>query len=244
VTLGELVRRVEKFDETGPTDRVRLFAWYLLRQARQERFGVPDIAKCFDDLHLHRPTNVRQLVVQLQGRDFIKDRLGLRGAKEFLERFDGLYLERHETLEVEKLLVDLPARLPSSVQKMYLEEAVTCFRAKAFRAAVVMTWNVAYDHLVETIATKHLSAFNSHAPAAGVGKVKLIANRLDFQRWQESDVIKVANTAAIITKEVAKVFAEKLGKRNSAAHPSGSTFNKLQTEEFISDLIENAMLKL
>src|SRR5262249_39774384 len=126
----------------------------------------------------------------------------------------------------------------------YLQEALTCFRNRAFRAAVVMTWNVTYDHLVTTLVAKHLQAFNQQLAGMFGGKKKSVGSRDDFQRLKESEVVEVANAAGLISKEVAKVLGEKLDKRNSAAHPSGSKIDKLQAEAYISDLINNAMLKL
>jgi hypothetical protein len=37
---------------------------------------------------------------------------------------------------------------------------------------------------------------------------------------------------------------DKLDRRNSAAHPSGTKVDKLQAEEYISNLIQNAMFKI
>ena len=66
----------------------------------------------------------------------------------------------------------------------------------------------------------------------------------DFADLKESEVIEICNSANIITKDVHKILAEKLGRRNSAAHPSSVTIGQLQAEEFIDDLIKNVVLKL
>lgn len=66
----------------------------------------------------------------------------------------------------------------------------------------------------------------------------------DFQKWKESEVIEACNTSAVVSKEVAKVLVDKLNKRNRAAHPSGLDIDKLQAEAYISDLIQNAMMKV
>jgi hypothetical protein len=41
-----------------------------------------------------------------------------------------------------------------------------------------------------------------------------------------------------------KILDEKLGKRNSAAHPSGVKIGHLQADAFIDDLVRNVVLKL
>src|SRR5690606_29409855 len=68
---------------------------------------------------------------------------------------------RAETVEVDQLLSSLPALLPHTSQQDYLAEAIVCFRHRAFRAAVVMTWNVAYDHLLTRIEVSDLARFNA-----------------------------------------------------------------------------------
>jgi len=45
----------------------------------------------------------------------------------------------------------LPTKIQTTAERGYLEEALICFRNKAFRAAVVMCWNLAFDHLCEFV---------------------------------------------------------------------------------------------
>jgi hypothetical protein len=61
---------------------------------------------------------------------------------------------------------------------------------------------------------------------------------------KESDVIKIARSSSIVSHDVAKILEEKLGRRNSAAHPSGVKIEQLQAEEFIDDLVKNVVVKL
>src|SRR5262249_50436673 len=55
---------------------------------------------------------------------------------------------------------------------------------------------------------------------------------------------KVCNSSGVITKDQRKILVEKLGTRNSAAHPSSGKIEQLQAEEFIDNLIKNVVLKL
>ncbi len=245
MTLNELLSRVHEFGSFTLTDKVRLFAWHLHINRGKERFSTREIVGCFDEIHMHRPGNASQLVTNLVSqRHIISDRNGYRLAKDVRESLDSKYGGRTETVIVDKLLSELPALLSSPAQQAYLEEALICFRNKAFRAAIVMAWNVAYDHLVTVVAGSHLPAFNANAAVVLGPKKSGLVKRDDFQRLQESEVITVCNAANVISKEVAKVYTDKLNKRNSAAHPSGSTIDKLQAEAFISDLIKNGMTKI
>jgi hypothetical protein len=67
----------------------------------------------------------------------------------------------------------------------------------------------------------------------------------DFnEELKESQVIEICNSADIITKDVHRILKEKLGTRNSAAHPSSIEIGQLQAEAFIDDFIKNVVLKL
>jgi len=61
---------------------------------------------------------------------------------------------------------------------------------------------------------------------------------------KESEAIEICNSAGIITKDQHKILTAKLGRRNSAAHPSSVNIDQLQAEEFIDDLIKNVVLSL
>ena len=61
---------------------------------------------------------------------------------------------------------------------------------------------------------------------------------------KESEVLEIAKAANAITNDIYKVLEPKLGRRNSAAHPSSVTIGPLQMEEFIDDLVTNVILKL
>ena len=128
---------------------------------------------------------------------------------------------------------------------MFLEETLICFKNAAFRAAVVMAWNLAYDHLCVWIHTKHLAAFNTRLPIRfPKADLQPIVNRDDFTEMKESQVIEACRSAGIITGSVFKVLDEKLKKRNLAAHPSGIAISQLTAEEMIHDLVENVILKV
>jgi hypothetical protein len=48
-------------------------------------------------------------------------------------------------------LLELPAKIPDLAERSFLDEGLRCLRCKAFRASIVMTWNLAYDHLCRYI---------------------------------------------------------------------------------------------
>src|ERR1017187_5751256 len=139
--------------------------------------------------------------------------------------------------------------VPDLAERTFLDEALNCFEVGAFRAAVVMTWNLAYHHLCDYILKNRLADFNLRWPAVFQGHhskgSKFITTMDDFgDMLKESEVIRIAKSATIISNDVAKILDEKLGRRNSAAHPSGVRIEQLQAEDFIDDLVKNVVLKL
>jgi hypothetical protein len=246
MTLDEFIRQVEGFDERGPTEKIRLFAWYLQRHRHMDRFQTSEIGSCFDEVHISKPANLSQLITQLLNKDLLKDKSGLRASKSLLDKHDVRYGDSARTIALHEVLSRLPSQLSVSAESEYLEEALKCLRATAYRAAIVMAWNVAYDHLLTVIMTRELQRYNQAVGQPNVlgGKKSPVSSREDFQKWKESEVLEVCRLSGITSKEVAKVLAEKLEKRNSAAHPSGSTFDQIMAEAFITDLVKNAVLKL
>jgi hypothetical protein len=110
-----------------------------------------------------------------------------------------------------------------------------------------MVWNIAFYHLCKYILTYKLADFNNRIPVKYPKKWKvtdmpLIKKYDDFgDEMSEREVIEVANSASIITGDMHKVYVEKLGKRNSAAHPSTHQVTQVQAEGFIDDLITNTV---
>jgi len=182
---------------------------------------------------------------QRKPKAILKRRGGYCLERKIREDLTEKFGKRRATVAVDKLLIELPQRVPNLAERAYLDEALVCFRNGAFRAAIVMTWNLAYDHLCEFVLGKHLAAFNTQLPKtypkAGISS---ISKRDDVSELKENQVLQVCRSANIVSGSLHKVLKEKLDRRNVAAHPSGVATSQLTAEEFIQDLIENVVLKL
>jgi hypothetical protein len=153
--------------------------------------------------------------------------------------------QRSATVRVHKLLSELPEKISNASEKAYLEEALICFKHKAFRAAIVMTWNLAFDHLCHLVLQSHLPAFNTQLPKSfPKADIAAVNNRDHFTELKESQVLQVCKSANIISGSVHKILKEKLDRRNLAAHASGVSIFESTAEEYIKDLVENVVLKL
>lgn len=250
--LEQLASSSPAFTSGSHTDRLRAFAWFLHSARGVDRFSTGDIASCFEAMQLERPTNLSQLIANLEGsspKQMLKDRGGYylaRGVREELERkFGG----RPATVAIEKMLLELPAKVTNIDERVFLDETLRCLRAGAFRASIVMAWNLAYDHFTRFVFDKHLAKFNTQWPVSYAklhqkARIPAISKPEDFAELKESEVIQIARAGAIISGDVAKILDEKLGRRNSAAHPSSVLFTQVQAEAYVDDLVRNVVLAL
>jgi hypothetical protein len=148
------------------------------------------------------------------------------------------------------MVKDLANLLPELGEQDIFQEALKCLRHHAGRAAIIMVWNIAFYHLCQYVLKHKLADFNNRIPVRYTKKWKpadmpLINKDDDFSdEMSEREVIEVCNSAGIITGDMYKVYVEKLGKRNSAAHPSTTHMTQVQAEGFIDDLIRNTVLLL
>jgi hypothetical protein len=246
--LDQLVQSVPNFSSCSHSDKVKLFGWYLHTECGKERFVQSDIRGCYDELHLQHPANISSYFTSLgntKPKQILKDSRGYYLEKRVREQFDKRHGQRSATVIVHKLLTDLPSKVPNLQERTFLDEAITCFRHGAFRAAIVMAWNLAFDHLCNYVFAAHLVAFNTQLPKSyPKASISSIATRENFAELKEFDVLQVCKSAGIITNDVFKIMREKLDRRNTAAHPSSVVITQLQAEDFITDLVNNVVVKL
>jgi hypothetical protein len=106
-----------------------------------------------------------------------------------------------------------------------------------------MTWNLAMDHLFAHIIKHKLADFNAALSKDKGVKTDAITRRDDFTEIKETKFIELCRAAGIISNDVRKILDQKLGTRNSCAHPSGVTVNKSKVIDFVEDLVDNIILK-
>jgi hypothetical protein len=182
-------------------------------------------------------------------REVIRNSHGYTLEKRVKDALEEKYGQRPAAIHVDKLLTELPDKVPNLGERTFLDETIICYRCKAFRAAIVMAWNLAYDHLCHYILNRHLATFNVEWPKQFPKKhlnarIKAVATRDDFGELKESEVIQICRAANIISNDIQKILNEKLGKRNTYAHPSGVTVAPQTAEEVIIDLVNNVVVKL
>jgi hypothetical protein len=248
MALSDYARTIDGFDTWSHAEKIRFFAWFLHSKSGMTDFASSDIKACFAELSVGTPSSISAFLGEMAAAGSVLRSKTSGGTRFRLERatrarLESSFGEREASILVTKLLTDLPPKISSQAERQFLEETLLCFRAGAYRAALVMAWNLAYDHLCSWILASHLVAFNSAIPRRYPKNGKQVSKRDDLTDFKEIEVIEIANTAGL-TANSHKVLDEKLKKRNMAAHPSGLVISQLQAEEAIHDLVTNVVLKL
>jgi hypothetical protein len=249
--LAELVSAITEFQNWNHPEKIRFFGWFLQSKRAKERFSPADILGCYRQLSLTEPSSIHPFLKSLEGqkpKQILKDAKGYYLEFSLRKAMEEKYGQRTITIQVTQMLADLPSRVPDVSEREFLDEALICYKHKAFRATIVMTWNLAYDHLLSYILKHKLADFNAQWPKSftkrhAQARVSTVGVREDFGELKESEVIAISKSAAIISADVFKVMDEKLDKRNSAAHPSVLHIGQIQAESVIDDLVNNVVLK-
>ena len=130
-------------------------------------------------------------------------------------------------------------------ERAYYKEALICYKHGSQRAAVVMTWNIAFSHLCDHVLAKRLNDFNDRwqmtYPGMHKKSVRSIAEFDDFnEELKESEVLTICRDADIIYN----IMHAALGMRNAAAHPNAVMIDQVQADAFISGLITNVVQQI
>jgi hypothetical protein len=247
--LRSAVAGINGFAEMGHADKVRVFAWLQEYHFKRDRFATGDINWCYNTLSF-QPSNTSQYLKNMEGKELLKDAGGYRCEGKFRAQYDGLFGEHQITLTVRQMVKDLVNLLPELGEQDIMKEALICLKFDAGRAAMLMVWNIAFYHLCQYVLKHKLDDFNNRIPIRYPKKWKaadmpLINKYDDFSdEMSEREVIEVCNSAGIINGDVFKVYLNKLGTRNSVAHPSTLHVTQVQAEGYIDDLIRNTVLLL
>lgn len=250
--LKEFVTAVPNFAKLGHPDRILHFGWYFHRHRAKEHFEQADIRTLYKDLHMPEPNLSEQFkrLIDRRPKVLLHDSKGYYLEHVARTKLDQKYGQHETTIALSKLLQDLPGKISDQAEQLFLSEAIACYHNRAFRAAIVMVWNVTYDHLLHWILKDggRLAAFQAHI-VGRVGPKKAatinVTKREDFEDLKEFDTLQICGTAGLFTSDNTKKILEiQLTKRNLAAHPSLLVIGAPEAEDTIASLINNVLLVL
>lgn len=189
MNLDQFVRGISDFPTWNHVRLIKFFGWYLHEKQGKERFTTTQIRLSYEQLSVEKPANITQLLDQLgakKPKEIMKDGRGYYLSRSTREEHDAKYGQHETTIAVSQLLKDLVGKIPDQAEQLFLTEAIKCYNVKAFRAAIVMAWNLAYDHLLNWVIadTQRLADFNAKI-IARIGQKKgtglVIVKREDFE---------------------------------------------------------------
>lgn len=248
--LADLVNQVSGFDAALPSEKIRLFAWFLHTHRHMNVFSTTDIRDCYDGLHLPVPNVAMYLsrMTETKPPKALREGNNYKLTRAGRTDLDSKYGVHQTFVHVSKLLNDLPGKVPDIAERNFLTEAIKCYQAGAFRACVVMTWNLAYSHLLHWILSDpaRLAKFNVNIPKRYPKKPPIAITSYEefIEELKESEVVEVCSTASLLNSNVIRILREKLGKRNTAAHPSTVTIVQSQADDVVTDLVNNVVVTL
>jgi hypothetical protein len=239
--LRNVVRAIPDFKSWDRSKKIQLCAWFIRRFHEKEEFTAQDIRRCFRLLDMHDD----YVPLIPRSANIINTRTGYHLRWETFEALDKKYCKSHTAKQVHHVLEELPNKIVFAEEKNYLEETLTCYSHGAFRAAIVMCWNLVFSHLCNFILNdpNRLASFNQKLSQV-YPKANQITKYDDFQRLKESHVLEICNASNLTTKTQSRILQQKLDRRNDVAHPSSINIQQLNVEEYILDLATNVLLKL
>ena len=249
MTFEEFLEQNNQFSGISINDQVCRTAWFVHRFLNKDRFSSKDISDQFRSAHIN-PPQTSVYLPRLAGKKPAPILLDKRGY--FLEgrerkRLDGLLSPKATTAKISDLLRSLTNLVTDGPERVFLDEAIRCYEVTAFRAAIVMIWNLAYDHLRTWILADEdrLKKFNDGAAKRFTKSSKpVVINVNDFDDFTESQFLDACNSGKIMSKNLENMLREKLRRRNMAAHPSSIVILQPQADDVITDLVRNVILDL
>lgn len=255
MTLLEFIRGIPNFHEFSRKSKILLLAYYLRGYRGMLEFSAHDLeAACRGTLK--SPSDLRtQLRLLAKGQNsllakgssqnvFSLNMPGLDEVESYLSRADP------SAVVVDAMITDalaylrkVVAKLSDDNQRKFMAEAISCLAVDAPRATIVMAWAGAVDHLYDFILRHKLPDFQAALARRTDRYARVtIATKDDFAELKEAVFIEVARSAGVITNDVRKVLDEKLGIRNTCAHPSAVEVHRSKVVNFIEDLVDNVIV--
>jgi hypothetical protein len=239
---------IAEFAKLSVSVQSDLLAYYLLVLSDRASIGAADIdgLRVLLQLPPHRSIQTYLSNSTRNGKGwspkYVRAKTGYVLERAYQATLATKYLGRQAAKAVAQDLRAELKRVSNPDESAYLSEAVSCFEYGLFRAAIVLTWCVAYSRFRDWLFTKHLGAFN--ALSSAWAKPITIKSIEDFQELNEATVIDTAKKSSAISKELNKTLKHLLDQRNSYAHPSSKPIRSSIAEAYIETALQEIVTKL
>lgn len=126
-----------------------------------------------------------------------------------------------------------------ALTRSFVMEAIYCFEAKQYRAAVVFSWAGAVALLHKYVFSMKLSEFNA-AAARRDTKWRAAKQQDDLGRMKEHDLLDICEAIGIMGKNVKQILQnECIILRNACGHPNSVSIAENSVAAHIEKLIKN-----
>jgi len=133
-------------------------------------------------------------------------------------------------------------KISSPDTQRFVEEAIACFEARQYRAAVVLSWVGAVAVLQDYVVANSVTNFNAEATRRD-GKWKSAKTADDLGRMKEHDFLEILESVSVIGKNVKQELQKCLQLRNGCGHPNSLQLADHKVSAHIEDLILNVFAK-
>ncbi len=238
---------IQDVHEVSARDLVGLFVYFLTVEQDSPSATGGDVRQCFIDCELTPPGRIAAYLtegVAARPQLYIKSgKTGYRLQRHYREELAARLGATTVAAQTSTELRRLESALPPGAKKDFLSETIGCFEAGANRATVVMCWILAIDHLYDHVWNHRLTEFNQTLAKNPDKRIRHVSTREDLSEIPEGRFIEYLRAANLISNDVRKILDEKLGTRNSCAHPSVISVKRSKVIDFVEDLVTNVILK-
>jgi hypothetical protein len=245
--LTEFVAETQGFESLQLREQIRLFGWFLHTYGNAPSFDNDAIRGCFRQLHMVTPDVHKFLprMADAKPPELLRQGGGYKLARLVKLRLDEKYGTAPRVIAVTNLLANLPSKVPDHAESVFLTEALSCYKVKAFRATTVMVWNLAFHHVLQWLMSEpqRIVEFNQALHTRFPRKAP-ITGRDGFDELKESEIIDVCRTARLLNQNMCDILRDKLRRRNMSAHPSSVIVDQSQADDTIIDLVNNIVVAL
>jgi len=141
-----------------------------------------------------------------------------------------------------KDLYVLVSKISDTHTKSFLNEALSCFEAKNYRASVVLSWVGAISILYKHVIANHLQNFNIEA-ARRDPKWRPAKTADDLSRMKEKDFLNILQAISVLGKNVKQELDGCLALRNACGHPNSLIIGENRVAAHLEILILNVYSK-
>lgn len=129
--------------------------------------------------------------------------------------------------------------------RAYLNEAVDCYEAGAYRGAVLMVWSATIEHLYSVISAhqgglKELEAVNNKR-FGNSRTYHCISRKGDLLYLGDKNLLLLCEDAGVFNRNARGLLEDRLDARNRCGHPTGYVIGRDEAVVFVESLVNNVI---